>query len=63
MYSKIEATNDELIREKDRKKKTNQILAVFKNIKTNTALLYDNAVRNKDITLALLNLSIISQIY
>jgi hypothetical protein len=57
MYTKIGATNDELVREKERKKKTNETLAAFKNIKKNTASPYDNAVRNKDIALALLNLS------
>ena len=57
MYTKIGSTNDELIREKDRKKKTNETLAAFKNIKKNTVSPYDNTVRNRDIALALLNLS------
>ena len=44
MYTKIGSTNDELIREKDRKKKTNETLTALKKIKKNTFLNYNKKI-------------------
>ena len=57
MYLKIGSKDDELYREKQRQKKTNETLAAFKAIKKVQSSPYSNAIRNQDIVLALLNLS------
>ena len=48
---------DELYREKQRQKKTNETLATFKAIKKFQTSPYSNIISNHDIALALLNLS------
>ena len=57
MYLKIGAKDDELCREKQRQKKTNETLAAFKSIKKYQSSPYANAISNHEIVLALLNLS------
>jgi hypothetical protein len=57
MYLKIGAKDDELYREKQRQKKTNETLATFKSIKKFQTSPYSNVISNHDIVLALLNLS------
>ena len=57
MYLKIGAKDDELYREKQRQKKTNETLAAFKSIKKYQSSPYANAISNHEIVLALLNLS------
>ena len=51
------AKDDELFREKQRQKKTNETLATFKSIKKFQTSPYSNVISNNDIVLALLNLS------
>ena len=57
MYLKIGSKDDELYREKQRQKKTNETLATFKSIKKFQTSPYSNVISNHDIVLALLNLS------
>ena len=57
MYLKIGSKDDELYREKQRQKKTNETLAAFKSIKKVQSSPYSNAISNQDIVLSLLNLS------
>jgi hypothetical protein len=57
MYKKIGKKDDELYREKQRQKKTNETLAAFKSIKKFKSSPYSNEVKNHDIVLSLLNLS------
>jgi hypothetical protein len=57
MYLKIGAKDDELYREKQRQKKTNETLAAFKSIKKYQSSPYSNAISNHEIVMALLNLS------
>ena len=57
MYLKIGAKDDELYREKQRQKKTNETLAMFKSIKKYQTYPYSNVISNQDVVLALLNLS------
>ena len=57
MYLKIGSKDDELYREKQRQKKTNETLAAFKAIKKVQSSPYSNAISNQDIVLSLLNLS------
>lgn len=57
MYLKIGSKDDELYREKQRQKKTNETLAAFKSIKKLRSSPYSNAISNTDVVMALLNLS------
>ena len=57
MYLKIGSKDDELYREKQRQKKTNETLAAFKSIKKLRTSPYSNAISNTDVVMALLNLS------
>ena len=57
MYLKIGAKDDELYREKQRQKKTNETLAAFKSIKKYQSSPYSNAISNHEVVMALLNLS------
>jgi hypothetical protein len=57
MYLKIGAKDDELYREKQRQKKTNETLAAFKSIKKMKTSPYANTISNTEIVMALLNLS------
>ena len=57
MYLKIGAKDDELYREKQRQKKTNETLAAFKSIKKMKSSPYANTIGNQEIVMALLNLS------
>ena len=57
MYLKIGAKDDELYREKQRQKKTNEALAAFKSIKKIKPSPYSNPISNQEIVMALLNLS------
>ena len=57
MYLKRGRKDDELYREKQRQKKTNETLAAFKSIKKINSSPYSNAISNTDIVMALLNLS------
>ena len=57
MYLKIGSKDDELYREKQRQKKTNETLAAFKSIKKMNSSPYSNTISNQEIVLALLNLS------
>ena len=56
MFIKIGANNDELCREKERKKKINETIAEFKSIKKPTGNPYVNSIQKKDIAMALVNL-------
>ena len=57
MYLKRGSKDDELYREKQRQKKTNETLAAFKSIKKINTSPYSNTISNTDIVMALLNLS------
>ena len=57
MYLRRGRKDDELYREKQRQKKTNETLAAFKSIKKINSSPYSNAISNTDIVMALLNLS------
>ena len=57
MYLKIGSKDDELYREKQRQKKTNETLAAFKSIKKMKTSPYSNTISNQEIVMALLNLS------
>ena len=57
MYLKIGSKDDELYREKQRQKKTNETLAAFKSIKKLKTSPYSNTISNQEIVMALLNLS------
>ena len=57
MYKKIGSKDDELYREKQRQKKTNETLAAFKSIKKMKTSPYSNTISNQEIVMALLNLS------
>ena len=57
MYLTIGSKDDELYREKQRQKKTNETLAAFKSIKKLRTSPYSNAISNTDVVMALLNLS------
>ena len=57
MYLKIGSKDDELYREKQRQKKTNETLAAFKSIKKLRSSPYSTAISNTDVVMALLNLS------
>ena len=57
MYLKIGSKDDELYREKQRQKKTNETLAAFKSIKKVKTSPYSNTLSNQEIVMALLNLS------
>ena len=57
MYLKIGSKDDELYREKQRQKKTNETLAAFKSIKKMKSSPYSNTISNHEIVMALLNLS------
>ena len=57
MYLKTGAKDDELYREKQRQKKTNEALAAFKSIKKIKSSPYSNTISNQEVVLALLNLS------
>ena len=57
MYLKIGSKDDELYREKQRQKKTNETLEAFKSIKKIKTSPYSNTISNQEIVLALLNLS------
>ena len=57
MYLAIGKKEDELMREKARKRKTNETMAEFRSIKSYKASPYTNVISNEDIAMALLNLS------
>ena len=57
MYLAIGKKEDELMREKARKRKTNETMAEFRSIKSYKASPYANVISNEDIAMALLNLS------
>ena len=57
MYLDIGRKVDELNREKQRKRKTNETIAAFKSIKSYKSSPYSTAINRRDIALALINLS------
>ncbi len=57
MYLSIGKKEDELMREKARKRKTNETMAEFRSTKSYKASPYTNVISNEDIAMALLNLS------
>ena len=57
IYLAIGKKEDELMREKARKRKTNETMAEFRSIKSYKASPYANVISNEDIAMALLNLS------
>ena len=57
MYLTIGKKEDELTREKERKRKTNETMAEFRSTKSYKASPYTNVISNEDIAMALLNLT------
>lgn len=57
MYLDIGRKEDELNREKQRKRKTNETIAAFKSIKSYKSSPYSTSINKRDIALALINLS------
>ena len=57
MYLSIGKKEDELMREKERKRKTNETMSEFRSTKSYKASPYTNIISNEDIAMALLNLS------
>ena len=57
MYLTIGKKEDELMREKERKRKTNETMAEFRSTKSYKASPYTNVISNEDIAMALLNLT------
>ena len=57
MYLTIGKKEDELMREKERKRKTNETMSEFRSTKSYKASPYTNIISNEDIAMALLNLS------
>ena len=57
MYLTIGKKEDELMREKARKRKTNETMAEFRSTKSYKVSPYTNVISNEDIAMALLNLS------
>ena len=57
MYLSIGKKEDELMREKERKRKTNETMAEFRSTKSYKVSPYTNIISNEDIALALLNMT------
>ena len=57
MYLSIGKKEDELMREKERKRKTNETMSEFRSTKSYKVSPYTNIISNEDIAMALLNLS------
>jgi hypothetical protein len=57
MYLSIGKKEDELMREKERKRKTNEAMSEFRSTKSYKVSPYTNIISNEDIAMALLNLS------
>ena len=57
MYLSIGKKEDELMREKERKRKTNETMSEFRSTKSYKVSPYTNTISNEDVAMALLNLS------
>ena len=57
MYLTIGRKEDELMREKERKRKTNETMSEFRSTKSYKVSPYTNIISNEDVAMALLNLS------